>query len=372
MTFNPNWVSSPYSTINEIISYNNLDERQLDDSLKEIEIQLDNLLDGKVYIDKKVAVVLSNFFKNSEDFWINKQQIYDQRVANLELTEKDDWIKSLPINEIIEEGYIDSKNDNLYRKCLDFFNVSNIFEWKIKYIQCSNLSFRKSEGFDAKKSSVVSWLRMGELHIEKVMYPKYDREKFEFLLENEIKNLTRKKNPNTFIPKLVELCHSCGVKLSIQKAPKNCKVYGVTKFSKEGNPLMILSFRYLSDDQFWFTFFHEAGHIILHEKKLLNFEEESITEISEKFKQEEEEANLFAEEVLIPYQLKKKFSLINGNKKNLISFSIEANISPGIVVGQLQNKKIISQSYLNGYKRRFSREEINNSFKDVVNSLASK
>nr|WP_314494598.1 ImmA/IrrE family metallo-endopeptidase [uncultured Chryseobacterium sp.] len=371
MTFNPNWVSSPYSTIKDIISYNNMDKCQLNDTLKEKKIQLSDLLDGKVYIDQKVASVLSTIFNNSEDFWINKQKIYDTRVERLNSNEKDEWIKSLPIKEIIDEGFIDSSENNLFESCLEFFDVKNIFDWKIKYIQSSNLSFRKSDGFDAKKSSVISWLRMGELHIKDVKYPKYDRHKFEYLLENDIKNLTRKSSPNNFIPQLIELCYSCGVKISIQKAPKNCKVYGVTTFSKEGNPIMILSFRYLSDDQFWFTFFHEAGHIILHEKKFLNFEEESMIEFSEKFMQEEEEANFFAEEVLIPFQLKSKLSLINGNKKNLIAFSIEANVSPGIVVGQLQNKKIISQSYLNAYKRRFSREEINCSFKNTIKQLTS-
>ncbi|MCL1673006.1 ImmA/IrrE family metallo-endopeptidase [Elizabethkingia ursingii] len=348
-----------------------MDKVQLDKSLKKSKIHLDDLLDGKVYINKEVASVLAVLFKNSENFWINKQLIYDERVNNLDSLEKEEWIKSLPIKEIIEEGFLDSKHD-LYEKCLNFFDVHSIFDWKIKYLKNSNLSFRKSEGFDSKKSSVITWLRMGELHIKNVEYPKYNRERFEYLLENDIKDLTRKNSPKIFIPKLVELCHSCGVKLSIQKAPKNCKVYGVTKFSNEGNPLMILSFRYLSDDQFWFTFFHEAGHVILHEKKFLNFEEKSITETSEEFQQEELEANLFAEEVLVPFHLKNKLSSINGNKKKLIAFSMEANVSPGIVVGQLQNKKYISQSYLNAYKRRFSREDIDNSFKGIINVLTSK
>ncbi|MCT4135556.1 ImmA/IrrE family metallo-endopeptidase [Elizabethkingia anophelis] len=371
MTFNPNWVSSPYSTIKDIITYNNMDKSLLNESLKKTKINLDDLLEGKVYIDKKIASLLSTMFDNSEDFWINKQKIYDERVRTLDSNEKEEWLKSLPIKEIIDEGFIDLKED-LYTQFLDFFDVRSIFDWKIKYLENSNLSFRKSDGFDSKKSSVVSWLRMGELHIKEVKYPKYNREEFEHHLENDIKKLTRKSSPNVFIPKLVQICYNCGVQLSIQQAPKNCKVYGVTKFSAEGNPLMILSFRYLSDDQFWFTFFHEAGHIILHEKKFLNFEEESIVETNEKLKNQEEEANLFAEEVLIPFHLKDKLSSINGNQKRLMNFAMEANVSPGIVVGQLQNKGFIKPSYLNGYKRRFSRDDIKNSFKEVISSLSSK
>jgi hypothetical protein len=32
--------------------------------------------------------------------------------------------------------------------------------------------------------------------------------------------------------------------------------------------MVILSFRYLSDDHFWFTFFHEIAHLLLHNASL--------------------------------------------------------------------------------------------------------
>lgn len=371
MSFNPNWVSDPYKTINDIISYNDIEKETLEISFRKEGISLNDLLKGKVYINYNVALVLATVFKNSPEFWVNKQVTYDERVKKLDSEVKDEWLKSLPLKEISSEGFIDSTKD-IYTECLKFFDVSSIFDWKIKYLKNSNLSFRKSDGFESTKSSVISWLRMGELHVKNIKYPEYNKEKFEYFLENDIKDLTRKYAPKVFIPKLVQLCYLCGVKLSIQQAPKNCKVFGVTKFSSEGNPEMILSFRYLSDDQFWFTLFHEAGHIILHEKKFLNFDGENLVEMSETLRNEEDEANKFAEEVLIPFYMKDKLLRINGNKRNILSFAMESNISPGILVGQLQKKGIIKYSYLNSYKRWFDRDEIKESFKQAIESLASK
>ena len=59
--------------------------------------------------------------------------------------------------------------------------------------------------------------------------------------------------------------------------------------------MMILSFRYLSDDHFWFTFFHEAAHLLLHGEKS-TFVEDEATDQTEKEKQ----ANAFAAGMLVP------------------------------------------------------------------------
>ena len=371
MTFNPNWVSSPSETIRDIINYNNFNIEEIIDILNAKSINAYDLLEGRTPIDIHIANTLSEIFKNSSEFWLNKQKIFNQRIEMIDSIEKDEWVNSFPIKEIADSGYLESKT-NLYNGLLNFFEVNSIFEWKIKYLNKSNLSFRKSEGFDSKKSSVVAWFRIGELHIKNIKYPKYNREGFLIKLENEIKQLTRTKSPKVFIPKLIEICYECGVILSIQRAPERCKVYGVTNFTKEGNPLLILSFRYLTDDQFWFTFFHEAGHVILHEKKFLNFEVENLTEKNVQLDEEELEANLFAEEALIPLQLKERLGNINGNKKKLLLFAMDANVSAGIVVGQLQKKGLIKPAYLNGYKRRYDIDDIKNSFKHSIENLAIK
>jgi Zn-dependent peptidase ImmA (M78 family) len=116
---------------------------------------------------------------------------------------------------------------------------------------------------------------------------------------------------------------------------------------------MVLSFRYRSDDQFWFTFFHEAGHLLLHGPDALFLEDSSeVTSL------EESEANLFAERVLIPEEHADEFATLRPTRQNVISFSRRIGIAPGVIVGQLQHKKIIGHENLTRLKRRYDWDEI--------------
>ena len=141
----------------------------------------------------------------------------------------------------------------------------------------------------------------------------------------------------------------------ISRTPFGCRASGATKFLDNDKAMLLLSFRYLSDDHFWFTFYHEAGHIVLHKSKSPIIEENSSNKT---YSEEEREANLFAGEVLIPHELQSELSRLRGNKRNIISFAMKAGVSPGIVVGQMQHRGIIDHKYLNSYKRRYDWEEI--------------
>ena len=52
------------------------------------------------------------------------------RIKNLEAN----WLKELPLKDMIKFGWI-AKSENLFKDCLNFFQVSNVNEWKEKYPQ---------------------------------------------------------------------------------------------------------------------------------------------------------------------------------------------------------------------------------------------
>jgi HTH-type transcriptional regulator/antitoxin HigA len=110
-----------------------------------------------------------------------------------------------------------------------------------------------------------------------------------------------------------------------------------------------LSLRQKSNDHFWFTFFHEAGHIILHSKK-------TIIDIESCDKQIEKEADHFAMELLYQgkahYENFKKSINRKISKEEIIKFAEELNIHPGIPVGALQHDKIIPFDTLNELKTK--------------------
>lgn len=110
--------------------------------------------------------------------------------------------------------------------------------------------------------------------------------------------------------------------------------------------MIAVSLRSKTNDHFWFTFFHEAAHILLHGKKniYIDIKEEGTS-------LEEQEANKFAGGLLIPEKYYQQF--IQQNKffpGDIKLFSKEINIHPGIVTGRLQHDGFIEHNWHNELK----------------------
>jgi HTH-type transcriptional regulator/antitoxin HigA len=134
----------------------------------------------------------------------------------------------------------------------------------------------------------------------------------------------------------------------IVRAPTGCRASGATRFVSASKALLLLSFRYLSDDHFWFTFFHEAGHLLLHGEKALFLEGAEMSATKE-----EEEANEFAARVLIPPEFHTALLDLSVNGREVIRFAKFTGVSPGIIVGQLQHHGRVKRNQLNSLKRWF-------------------
>jgi HTH-type transcriptional regulator/antitoxin HigA len=101
--------------------------------------------------------------------------------------------------------------------------------------------------------------------------------------------------------------------------------------------LILLSDRYKSDDHFWFSFFHEAGHLLLHSKKeTFVSKDEKKAKKETQSTQEEQEANAFAANQLIPRGYESSLPLLHTDA-DVEAFAHELGIAPGIVVGRLHN-----------------------------------
>jgi Zn-dependent peptidase ImmA (M78 family) len=109
---------------------------------------------------------------------------------------------------------------------------------------------------------------------------------------------------------------------------------------------MQLSLYGKSNDQLWFTFFHEACHIIKHSRRELFIERKGLEDEKEK------EANAFARDILIPPEKLKHFlsSVFRPTIPQIKKFAADIGIAPGIVVGRLQHDKVIPMNYGNDLK----------------------
>lgn len=359
--FCPNWISSPSQTIKDVLQEKQLTTGDFSRKMNFSEKFIISLLNDDENITVEVAERLETVLGGSKRFWINRENQYREYLEIFNKKQEDNWIKELPIKDMIKNGWI-SNTGNLFSSCLDFFGIRDLKSWRFI---CSeiipNYNFRTSKSFNANIASLATWIRQGEIIANNIECKEWDSTLF---LETlcELKSLTRLKRPQDFLPRLINECSKCGVAIAIVPNPNGSRASGATKFIDNDKALMILSFRFLSDDHFWFTFFHEAGHLIMQHKSrrvFIDIENETNFDTDE-----EKEANIFAQEMLVPETFRAQLYGLRSNKRRIISFSQEVGVSPGIVIGQMQHYGIIAHSYLNSYKRHFEWSDV---FEGIAN-----
>ena len=346
-SFRPDWTSAPSDTIREVLADRGITPVELAAELGETMDVVTALLDGRSAITLGTARSLSAFLGGSVQFWMTRDLQYRNDVVKLTKANRD-WLAQLPVGDMIKFGWlgrIPHPSEEL-EACLEFFSVSSVAEWHDAYdTLAQDIAFRTSRSFDSRPGAVAAWLRQGERESILNECSSWNRDKFAASLQ-EIRTLTRIKDPVIFVPKLQRVCAASGVAVAVVRAPAGCRASGATRFLPAGKALVLLSFRYLTDDQFWFTFFHEAGHLLLHEDEYL-FLEDPEGELIVR----EAEANQFAARALVPDEQ----ALLNlrPTVREVIRFSVRRGISSGIVVGQLQHHGRIGRNQLNRLKRRY-------------------
>jgi Zn-dependent peptidase ImmA (M78 family) len=137
-------------------------------------------------------------------------------------------------------------------------------------------------------------------------------------------------------------------------------VCGATRWLTPEKALIQLSLRYRSDDHLWFTFFHEAAHILLHGKRAVFVESQGASakaSLVDKVKRraEEDEANRFAGDILIPLtQYSALLKAQTFSAAAIKAFADQIGIAPGIVLGRLQHDHVVPfKTPLNSLKRYF-------------------
>ena len=237
---------------------------------------------------------------------------------------------------MIDFGWIPKFKDKgeTLESVLRFFGIASPDQWQPVW-EKHQIAYRQTRLFKNYAEAVSAWLRQGEIEAHQIACNPFDKKVFKETL-NELRGLT-KESPKVFQSKLVEMCATAGVAVVfIPELPKT-GVHGATRWT--GNKAIIqLSLYYKSNDQLWFTFFHEAGHILIHGRKDIFIEGNGFNE------EKEEEANIYARNKLIPPSDLKLFLATSGNRPTLVaikSFSDKINIAPGIVVGRLQHEKIL-------------------------------
>ena len=159
-------------------------------------------------------------------------------------------------------------------------------------------------------------------HALKLEMPRYNKKKFEKAVDFA---LTQTKNHKSFLPAVTDAFQDAGVALVLLPNLKNSGINGATK-RIDGKMLLMVNDRRHYADTFWFTLFHEIGHI-LNGDLGMTFNDEA-----------EDEADFYAQNKLIPQEQYETFISHNRlfDEKSITEFAESIDRDPGIVLGRLQ------------------------------------
>lgn len=358
MSFEPNWASPPGATIVRLMVTREIGADDLADGLGLDRPDFSLLLNGNARITPTLASALADHLGSTPRFWLARDKTYLSELARLSAAEDTtaNWTKAMPVASMRKFGWIDRsvKKACLQDALLSFFDCSSLPDWNSRYSGgIGAVAFRRSSAFDVDEMATLVWLRAGERQALQIDLPTFDPKGFVDLVPR-LRRLSVFKKPSLFLPRLVEACRTVGVAVTTARAPDGCRASGATWKLASGNPIIHLSFRHRAEDHFWFTFFHEAGHVVMHGDSHLDVEggDPSIHGSSK----EENEANLFAQEFLLPREFRK--ALLNRPHPQAILKAAKAvGVTPGIIVGQLEKAKALQPGRLTSMKHRYRWED---------------
>ena len=334
----------PGKSLEEALLFINMSQLELSNRTGIATKTINEIIKGKNPITPETALKFEKVLNIEAPFWNNLQKNYDELVERSKernlMIKHTELVKSYSCYpQLVELGYVKApENKNRqeialekFTNLLHFFSVSSLNQ----VIQTNGIAFRKADG-EYSKENLAAWLRCAEIEAEKNSLPEYDEGKLKSKLDF-FRSLTLL--PPNFAQTLKDTCFECGVLIVYTPYFTKTRLNGAFRWFRN-IPVVQLNSKGAYSDIFWFTFFHELGHLLKHGKKDEFIEFTNITNIDKK----ELEADDFAINTLIPNQKYIEFTNAYSNFSNtsIIEFANEVNIAPGVVAGRLAREKKIT------------------------------
>ncbi|MCE8010002.1 ImmA/IrrE family metallo-endopeptidase [Halomonas daqingensis] len=356
--FQPNWASPPGETIQEIMSEKKITICDFAEKAGVGVKFVNSLLSGNVAITDALADRLADILGADSQFWLNREAQYREDIERIykALSEEEErWLNGIPVKSMQKLGWIPETKaqSKKFLHCLDYFEIDSVEQWANRQeVHNGSIMFRTSPTFEQEEGAVAAWLRQGEILASRIDCKPFSKDILRDSIR-DIRDLTNERDPEVFVPELRKICSESGVAIVVARTPDGCRASGATKKLDDEKALLMLSFRYLSDDHFWFTVFHEIGHLLLHDMADVHIEGMGYEDDAQ-----EQEANSFSSDVLIPSEHKESFLKLGNDYRSVLKFSKKIGVSPGVIVGQMQYREMIKKNHLNKLKVRYSWEKI--------------
>ncbi len=358
--FMPDYATAPGETLRETLREKGMNQRELALRAGLAPKTVNQIIKGKAPLTFETAIKLERSIGIPARFWNNLEASYREALARKKdmrrLEAKEEWLRErcIPVDELMSRGYIsrpDARED-LLGSVLRFFGVGSVDAWDDFWLS-PRCAFRMSTRFRARPGACAAWLRMGQLKAQEIECKPFDRGGFLGVLGG-IRGNTRNLSHDNFSDiygRMQGMCAGVGVAIVFIKELPGAPVSGAAMWMTSDKALIMLSLRYKRDDRFWFSLFHEAGHVLKSGKR-----EMFVDSPNAGAGETEGAADSFAANFLIPEKYVARLHALR-SRDDVKRFSRELGIAPGIVVGRLQRDGVIKYSELNDLRVRLSWEE---------------
>ncbi len=342
--FRPDYAVPPGATLRDLLAAHSLSQADLAARAGLSTKHVNQILQGIAPITLETSIVLERVTGMPASFWNKREADYREtllRRKSRTLSKEDkEWLRSLPTKELQDREKIPREKDpgRLFESLLSFFGVADRDAYE-RVWRGPVASFRRSHAFSSHPGAVVSWLRIAELDAQGVKAEPFSAGAFRKVLR-KIRTLTAEGDPN----RIVEMCAAVGVVVVFVPEVKGCRISGAAWWATPSRAVIALSDRYKKDDYFWFTFFHEAAHLLLHSKKETFVDDGKDNDVVE------DEANRWAADFLIPPDRAEELHALKADA-DVEAFAEDLGIAPGIVVGRMQHDEIWGYNRGHGLKQ---------------------
>ena len=364
MTYDLSDVGHPGDTVADYLGFNGWSQRDLARRTDLTPKTISEICNGKAPITPPTALAFEKVFGRPAHFWLNLQRQFDEaaarRTARAKSAEWKSWAAKFPVAQMKRYGWIepDATRNSPAEALLGFFGVSSPNSWSSVW-DAAGIAYRQTRRFETSPEAISAWVRATELIASQVASRLQVADFNDRVLRSSLDELRHQSRlgAETIMNPVQAICAAAGVIVVWVPELPGTGISGCARWIAEHRALIALTLRYKTDDQMWFTFFHEIAHILLHRKRrdfILDNAAEDLSDrvVDPQMQKDEDEANRFAADTLIPPEPLSAF-IKKGDFGNdaIHAFSEELGIGPGLVVGRLQFEQLIAPHQGNTLKQ---------------------
>ena len=353
-TYQPDYAVHPGETLREKLEELGMTPKEFAVRTGKPVKTISEILNGKSSITFEMAVLFEKVLKIPAGFWIKKQSNFNELVARKkhqkELEQAIDWAKLFPYPQMAKLDFVKAtrKAEERVEELLHFFNVSKPTAWENIYMnQQTPVFFRISLKHAKNPYALSALMRMGEIKANSIEAPDFNKVVLKSILP-ELKNIMSNK-PSDYLQQIQKKCLLAGVKVIYTHNLPKTVIHGTVRWIID-KPVLQMTDRLKRYDIFWFSLFHEIGHILLHGNKKNIFLEE-INNSENKDYKEKEADNFSAQWLLSDDEYEKIITTINsgaGIMETIQYYANEFKTHKDIIIGRIlyRNKDLYKFGFL--------------------------